>query len=476
MEDSSALTDVDGQRGKTNQTTRPDRSDKFIPEHQELAHPNGDQETIMPVSENHGSHYHQEDLGPPLLLHGTDDCTAGVVPRLARRQSARTPSELERSEALEPGAAQAWYNARHEGTNEASLQDQFLLASLPRASSQGVSMLEHTASVQMAEAMPELHTLQETNSQTSLWQMVHDGAMGMPQLTATRAQEHLCVPEPTHSSLRASTIPSGDEAPLSRQPAGSNRYEASEFALDMDFGSYNYLSPGMSDILDFAATRTPSLNTRSLSDGKGPSSETLFSVDQVQRMRHLWRGRRIISNVRMIRSIWRDVVQHEADNIFSRPRSCERADPEPVLESPRISRWGIDDGCRERLCTFCRKLDNDSSNGDLANLTPRSTSGVSDSDAGHSSSLVLSLIDGFPTREVLDASFDMFFQRCTLHFIQKATFDARTVPDSLLLAIHLVGLSSLYPERSRAFVLQYQKVFYCPLIMVWIKRTNDCRN
>lgn len=456
LERSSRPKNLDERQSKANEMNRKAQNNPFASENQGFVLPNDHPEMDMPLGEFRRLGNQQNDLGQPRSLHGADDSITVVMPQTTRYHQAQISSEPDNSGTLRSAASRPWDDTMHEGMNEARPQNWFRSAPLPETDSQGVSRLDHAGNDENARAVQELHSVQRTTSQSLLWQMHNDVTL-MPQSTGSGPLEHLSVREPNQSTLQGSMIHSGDGMTLSSQPAGADRYEANALMLDMDFGSYNYVSPGISDFLDFATPRPPLSETPRLNNGKGVSQDILFSVDQVQRMRQLWRGRRTVSSLRMVRSLWQTAVQHEAENVFSRPESSERHRLESVSERSRTSRWGVDDECRERLCAFCKRLDSDGGGEDLSNLTPQS-SGASDPDTGHESSLSISYSDGLPTKEVLNASLDLFFQCSHLPFIQKATFDAKTVPESLLLAMHLVGLSSLYPERSRLFVLQYQKV------------------
>ena len=259
------------------------------------------------------------------------------------------------------------------------------------------------------------------------------------------------------SLLPSSAVPYANDLPVASQPTQAHRNEPNPFLFETDFSAYGYLSPGVLDFLNFSSPRTP-LPITPGPEARTGGPEILFSVDQVQRMRQLWRRRRTVPGVRMVRSMWQNVIQHEADNILCWPRTNAQHVIEALSEGRCISRWGVNDKCRERMLKFCKELDEDVQREDLSDLTPHSTPQTSYSESGLGDPMPGSSADGFPTKEVLDASLDIYFQRSPLPFIHKSTFDAGMVPESLLLAIYLVGLSSLYPERSRPFVVRYQKV------------------
>lgn len=298
---------------------------------------------------------------------------------------------------------------------------------------------------------------QTPTSQPSFWQIMHDqGSLVSP--TARDELNHSFLGQASdQAAAHGSTVPATGHLPAMFQVPDLERYDLGSFLLDPDLGAYDYMSPGVLDYLDFATPRPP-LESNNERSGKADSSDVLFSVNQMQRMRQLWRGRRKAPGIRVVRSLWQTVVQHGADNIFSKSIATDGGSAPPPSDAQKLSRWGVDNKCIERMTYFCKDLENKTSHEDLANLTPHSTPQTSGSEVGSESSPLGLSSDGFPTREVLDASLDLFFQCSHLPFIHKATFDAKTVPESLLLAIFLLGLSSLYPERSKPFVLRYLNV------------------
>ncbi|PVH70627.1 hypothetical protein DL98DRAFT_394330, partial [Cadophora sp. DSE1049] len=163
------------------------------------------------------------------------------------------------------------------------------------------------------------------------------------------------------------------------------------------------------------------------------NTQSLLSVERLQQVQPLWRGKRAAPGVLLIRSLWSKVIQHESDNLFSNPTTANTNQTEQALDGSRQLRWGVDEDCRKRLIDFCTELDNRIYREGF-------------------------LADGFPTKEALDASVDFFFQYFPMPFIHKATFNSRKTPGSLLFSMCLIGLAALYPESSKPFVLHYQKV------------------
>ncbi|KAL2844360.1 hypothetical protein BJY01DRAFT_248186 [Aspergillus pseudoustus] len=237
-----------------------------------------------------------------------------------------------------------------------------------------------------------------------------------------------------------------------------------DFSLvDAGFDGYNPLTPGIWDMFDFAAPPTPELAPHDVAEETVAKPDTLFSEHQIQRMRHLWWCQRPTRGIRLGPSLWRTVVQHPGDSIFSDPYAAGRM--EPNADSQGISGGGVDEDCRTAMICFCKRLDEEGYYHSLADFTPHSTSrGDSSPVAEHEHPMPMSATDGFPSRELVEASIDAFFQYAPLPFLHKTTFDAGAIPVSLLLPILFIGLSSLYPERSRPFVLRYLKVAFQPPI------------
>lgn len=236
---------------------------------------------------------------------------------------------------------------------------------------------------------------------------------------------------------------------------GSRTFETDPLQLGADLDTYGYFTPNMMEGLDFASPRTP----LSFDKTESGNNQTFLSNEQTRKIRRLWRGRRSAPSVRLIWSFWFKLAHHEADNICSKPSAAIPSPNcvEPLADGVSPSRWGMDEECRQELINFCKELDERIPSQHYADGVPNSPPQTR-SESGSEKSLPGFSADGFPTREVLDASVDFFFQYFPMPFIHKATFDVKKTPASLLFPMCLVGLSSLYPERSRSFVLRYQKV------------------
>ena len=261
----------------------------------------------------------------------------------------------------------------------------------------------------------------------------------------------MCEPQPPHhdAGLRPA-----EKTTLAVQP--ESNFDDNPFLFDADFSAYGYLSPGILDYLAFTTPPSPMANPSRSPGYAIDKPNLLFFPEQVRKLRQMWRGQQAAPGVRIIRTLWQSVVQHPADNIFSMPAS--HVDQMEVISTiSSASRANIDKDCRERLMVFCRELDEKIESQDVADITGHSTP-LHHNTRPESESLFPGLtVDGFPAAEVLDASLDFYFQCPHLPFLHKATFDPKTTPESLLLPIYLVGLSSLYPERSKTFVLHNQR-------------------
>ncbi|KAH7412944.1 hypothetical protein BKA64DRAFT_567059 [Cadophora sp. MPI-SDFR-AT-0126] len=350
---------------------------------------------------------------PPHIQHASEPCSSkpsSIPPNLSAfinmTQLPLTQSQLlqgiassENHETLQSSSLDSWSHARTESGNQQHIPAT-TVPPLPELSveHEAVSGLDNTASgMNLNVDSDETHVIHTVESQFSIQQIM--------------------------------------------QISGSD--EADPFGIEVDFGAFGYLSPGMMDMdyLDDVTPRTP-LPLPPSEEDKRESIQMLLSAERLQQIQRMWRGKRSAPGLRLIRSLWNQVIQHESDNIFSEPMtSASRV--EPVLNSIQTLRWGMNGDRRKELITFCTELEKPSFESPPPGFSP----------------------DGFPTKEALDASVDFFFRYFPMPFVHKATFDATTTPASLLFPMCLIGLAALYPEPSRPFVLRYQKVhhlgYYC---------------
>lgn len=177
------------------------------------------------------------------------------------------------------------------------------------------------------------------------------------------------------------------------------------------------------------------------------------SESQAQLMGRLWSRQKPKLASRLIRRLWKQVIHHNADNIFTAPKSSDCNDNHAAPSSRQTSRCRVNEACRSRLVRYCKELDwsfrqnesvHDGTRTALREKSPDDHDG------------------GFPAMEILDSSLDFFFHffHPILPFMHRSTFDARNTPSSLLLAMCLVGLSYLDRAGTRTFVVRYLKVLY----------------
>lgn len=334
-----------------------------------------------------------------------------------------------------------WNGGGQEWLNDGTDHDWHNLRPLPQVATSSMLGGNSTA---VADKPPSVHA---TVTQTSICQIIRDQAVDV-----SRSDDRGILDRPSDQPLQHSI-------PTLPPPASAG---IDPLLFDNDFNAYGYLSPGIMDYFEFPTPLTPISIPPGVPDKPVGQPDILFSVDQVQRMRKLWRSQRSAPAARIGRSLWRHTVHHQADNIFARPVASSEKEPNPSTHNGACnSGWGMDETCRNLLIEFCRNLEDRFHDEALADLTPHPQGDDSTAEPGNS--IPVSPADGFPTREVLDASLDTFFQCSYLPFVHKATFDARTVPASLLLPMILIGLSSVYPGRSKVFVLSHQKVRFFPL-------------
>ena len=251
---------------------------------------------------------------------------------------------------------------------------------------------------------------------------------------------------------------------LAGENYGVGRLPAEDFdAYDHGLGHISppndlHLSPNMLDGFDFGTPGLP-FSLPPFDNQKNGNRPTAFSAEQVGRIRRLWKRQRPNPGARLIRTLWREVVHHEADNIFSKPQASSAYFDAPMSEHQQTSRWGMNDDSRDCLIKYCKELDELVRGEEFIDAEPHLTPPHSISEDGFGRSPSVSA-ENFPTTEILDSSLDFFFRysHSNIPFIHKSTFDARNTPSSLLLPMCLVGLFSLDPRRTKPFVLRYLKV------------------
>lgn len=252
------------------------------------------------------------------------------------------------------------------------------------------------------------------------------------------------------------------------QLAGNNQQDCSRDNEDFEMFSFGgghvslssdfQLSFDMMESMgypDFTSSALPLL--MSSPSNKVVDSETtnrspmLFSPGRVQQIQRVWSRQTPKMAPRLIGRLWKEVVHHKADNIFTTPQDPSRNYTASTPNNRRLSRY-MDEQCRSRLMMYCKELE--------ASSNPASPT----------------LDSTFPVVEILNSSVDFFFQffHPILPFMHKSTFDAGNTPSSLLLAMCLVGLSYLDRTRTRAFISRYLQVLsLCLLSMSKIQALID---
>lgn len=369
------------------------------------------------------------------------------------QQHTHAPGESGDPVAVYSTVSNSLSNATHQILDRRGGEDWHLSAPLPQIGAEQASTLNTAACDGNIQPMVDpSSSTQTTGSGPSFWQIFREQESTRPEFVEDEVNERSHDSElADHHS--ATTQPFARLLMLSQLEQG-DRCTIDPFLFNTDFSAQNFLDPGILDYPDFAILPSPISNPSRIDDDDCLKPENLFSADQLQRIRQLWHNQRAAPAARIIRDLWHSVIQHQQDNIFSQNQRVVGSLTVSGDEL-RPSRWGIDEDCRKTMIEFCKELDANVLPQDLGDLTPRSTPSAADSMFGLG--IPSSSVDGFPTTEVLDASLDLFFQCLQLPFLHKATFNAKRTPKSLLLPVCLVGLTLLYPERSRAFVLQYQK-------------------
>lgn len=231
-------------------------------------------------------------------------------------------------------------------------------------------------------------------------------------------------------------------------------YNSQQMSSPDDFG----VSLNMIDYLECLDSGKPTLPLpMPVADIESTSSAPMApSEAQAQLMGRLWSRQKPKLASRLIRRLWKQVIHHNADNIFTAPKSPGYNDNHAVHDNRQTSRGRVNEECRSRLVRYCKELDwsfrQNKSVHDETQSAPRPLHEGSLDD--HDGS--------FPAMEILDSSLDFFFHffHPILPFMHRSTFDARNTPSSLLLAMCLVGISYLDRAGTRTFVIRYLKVLY----------------
>lgn len=247
---------------------------------------------------------------------------------------------------------------------------------------------------------------------------------------------------PQRSPDRENSVPSHAMRP--------EQFDAASYGMPQDLIG---LTP---DMLSFTSSLDNPITPQSLipSSQKQRPSRILFSGQQLKQIQKLWHGQRSYPSMTLMSVLWDTVVKHPQSNIFSVAQTVE---PENQYTESTSGRWNLTERCRKDLMELCGEIEILTNGMDDPEIPFQDAASVSPSSVSDTSSLPGLAVDGFPSLETLEASLDFFFQHCPFAFVHGATFDARHTHRSILLPMCLIGLSSLYAERSHGFISKYLK-------------------
>lgn len=174
-----------------------------------------------------------------------------------------------------------------------------------------------------------------------------------------------------------------------------------------------------------------------------------------EKLKRCWPNRRDDA-IRLMRTLWQDVVSHTEKNLFSQPLHPPRV-PDDHRRSG--SRWGLDEECRNRLQRDCGyPFSTEDLSPARRNSNNRIDHGPSTGgpvpESPYSSHSTASTAINFPSAEILDMSLDLYFRRfhSLIPFIHVPTFDAKSTPSSMLFSMCLIGLTMLNTDGATKFV------------------------
>ncbi|KAI1064544.1 hypothetical protein LB506_008060 [Fusarium annulatum] len=176
----------------------------------------------------------------------------------------------------------------------------------------------------------------------------------------------------------------------------------------------------------------PTTSTTSCSQVSRSGGLMTISACQMQKVQRIWARQRPKVLEPIHSRLWDAVIEHDADNIFTKPQQSIN-----LKDYPPSGR-NMDQACRNRLIRYCDNLD-----GSYGSSTTPDKAFV-------------------PSVDLLDSSLDLYFQffHPVLPLIHRSTFDARDAPSSLLLAMCLVGMSYLDQAQTKDFLTRYLRASY----------------
>ena len=243
------------------------------------------------------------------------------------------------------------------------------------------------------------------------------------------------------------------------------RFGSDSNVFDLQYGTTSAdaemeMSPNMMELMGITSPMVgfPPLETDDRPHRES-GSRSPFSTGELKRINNKWPRHKTVSRVRLIRVLWRGIVQHEADNLFSDPLALGAHSVSPQSRT-RTSKWGMEERCRNRLIQDIHSMGRGKQSGEVdAQASPA----LSAPEIGFQQPSPENQLGEFPSLETLQRSLDFFF-RCShpvIPFIHKATFDAETTPSSLLLPMCLIGLLVMEPRSSKPFIRQFLSVSLC---------------
>jgi hypothetical protein len=240
-------------------------------------------------------------------------------------------------------------------------------------------------------------------------------------------------------------------------------YDLNDFDLGIVFNGASISLESTNHLLDGSPIR-PSLPMPTINSNTPKVTETtqwLQGTDPLKRIQQIWSTKGTSQSSLLVRTLWKDIAEHNAANILSDPEAHVNLFPTPSSEhgseSGRESR--ITSQCRERLLEFYRRTQGNrgeifASNG-LSPPECQSGDLSSDPPTGPDPSEI-----HFPSVDVLDLSLKFYFRHVhqSLPFVHRPTFNASTTPSLLLLPMILIGYSILDPHGAQSLVSSYRTV------------------
>ena len=389
-----------------------------------------------------------------------DSQQSSTTDSLVHTPSQRDPIDTDTGGRMQPASTSTWDTIVEDNLNEYAFDHEDAIPSVPVSFSYPTPRLDDTRTSVSNEFTSGHHR----GNSTSILESPRQQVMSNREVRVAQDVGN-CRDEGSTGHAQTSG-PEAFELPWTLD-LGKNTQQA-HFRVEEDLNLFSFglreispsgpldTSPHMLDCTNYDNPGLP-FSTSRADDETTNSPPMAFSAPQMLRIRRLWSRQRPKPGIRLIRKLWKRVIHHEADGIFSAPQdSCPSSEQPAPNSSCQMSRWGMDEQCRNSLIQYCKELDDlvrhEESIEEEMGSTPRSASEQSFSVSEAT----------FPAMEIFDSSLGFFFQffHPILPFMHKSTFDAKNTPSLLLLSMCLVGLSYMDRTGTRAFVLRYLKVCY----------------